>query len=95
LADLNFEWDARKAAKNIRDHRVSFEEATFVWKDERRLEISDVSHSTDAEDRAIVIGVSDRLRLLFVVFTQHHEVIRIISARRANRAETEAYFARR
>jgi uncharacterized DUF497 family protein len=90
---MQFEWGRDKAARNKRKHGVSFEEAMSVWSDTRRIEMFDADHSDDGECRSIAVGFSDRLRLLFVVFTERHENIRLISARRANRAESERYFA--
>ena len=89
----NFEWDADKAASNLRGHGISFEEAATVFNDPRRLETYDLEHSLD-EDRLNIIGFSNRMRLLMVViYEQDHEVVRIISARRATRAEGLRYFA--
>ncbi len=89
---LKFEWHAAKAALNERKHGVTFQEAEAVWKDLNRIDEDDLDHSGVHESRSIVIGYSHRLRMLFVVYTQRYEVIRIISARRANRSETERYF---
>ncbi|MCY2950452.1 MAG: BrnT family toxin [Planctomycetota bacterium] len=90
---LRFEWDPRKAAKNRRKHGVSFEEAATVFNDLRRLREYDLMHAGE-EDREIVIGFSERMRLLMVViYEQEENVIRIISARRATREEGLRYFA--
>lgn len=88
-----FEWNAEKAASNLRKHNVSFEEAATVFNDPRRLQTYDLEHSLD-EDREIVIGFSFRMRLLMVViYEQNDDIIRIISARRATRSEGSRYFA--
>jgi len=93
LNGLRFEWDPRKAAKNRRKHGVSFEEAATVFNDLRRLREYDLMHAGE-EDREIVIGFSERMRLLMVViYEQEENVIRIISARRATREEGLRYFA--
>ena len=88
---LRFEWSLRKAAINFRKHSVSFEEAATVCEG-RHQRVYDIEHSV-AEDREIAIGFSVRLRLLVVViYEQEDETIRIISARRANRAEGLRFF---
>lgn len=96
MADLRFEWDDRKASANLAKHQVSFEEARSVFLDEDALLIPDVAHPQD-EDRFILLGASLQLRTLVVVhcYRQAAEVIRIISARRANRSERDQYEARR
>jgi uncharacterized DUF497 family protein len=90
LGEFQFEWDDAKAASNARKHRVQFQEALSVWQDPNRIEAPDETHS-DEEDRFVTIGLSSRLRLLTVVYTERNEAIRIISARRANQAETRRY----
>jgi len=93
VSERRFEWNPRKAASNFRKHRVSFEEAATVFNDPRRLQTYDLEHSAD-EDREIVVGFSFRMRLLMVViYEQDDNVIRIISARRATRAEGLRYFS--
>ncbi len=87
---LQFEWDAAKAEANLRKHGVSFEEAATVFADPKLLRVFDLEHSAD-EDREIVIGFSEKLRLLMVVSTERYEAIRIISARAANTREAERY----
>lgn len=86
----SFDWDDAKAATNLRKHRVSFEEAQTVFGDERSLTIYDEAHS-ETEDRYIILGMSIRARLLVVVFTENAENIRIISARRATKKESNQY----
>lgn len=88
---MQFEWDPDKAAANRRKHRVSFEEALSVWNDQHRLVEPDVIHSTEEEYRKQTLALSEKLRLLLVIFTERNEAIRIISARRANQAETRRY----
>ena len=89
-AEMDFEWDPAKAAKNLRKHRVSFAEAATVFADALSVTASDPDHSI-AEDRFITIGYSTRQRLLIVAHTEHGERIRIISARELTRAEKSAY----
>ena len=87
---LEFEWDQRKAAKNLRKHKVSFNEAATVFGDPLSTTVPDPDHSL-AEDRYITVGVSNRRRLVMVAYTERLERIRIISARALTRAEREAY----
>jgi hypothetical protein len=95
MSDLTFEWDAAKAAANLRKHRVSFQEAVTVFSDERGLLLDDPEHST-SEDRFILLGLSSRLDTLVVVhcYREAQDSIRIISARQATRPERAAYEAR-
>lgn len=98
---LLFDWDPDKARKNLAKHRVSFEEAATVFGDPRALYGEDVEHSTE-EHRQVVIGTSDRQRVLTVTFTERETmvrsngqtrvvVIRIITAARATRRERQTY----
>jgi uncharacterized DUF497 family protein len=90
-AIVNFDWDSSKAASNRRKHGVSFDEAETVFTDPNAVAFYDVEHS-DQEDREIIIGASNKLRLLLVVYTERHgDTIRIISARKANAAEAREY----
>jgi hypothetical protein len=88
---VQFEWDPVKARKNFRDHRVTFEEAQTVWLDQSRITDPDIVHSTEEEYREQILGLSQKLRLLVVIFTERYETIRLISARRANQAEARRY----
>lgn len=92
MAELRFDWDPKKAAENRRKHRVSFEEAETAFLDEEALVIEDPDHS-EAEDRFILLGIGAGLRVLFVCHCVREagSLIRIISARRANRHEQEQY----
>jgi len=87
---VEFEWDPKKAAKNLREHRVSFNEAATVFGDLLGTTAPDPDHSL-AEDRYITVGMSNRRRLVMVAHTERGERIRIISARELTRAEREAY----
>ncbi len=87
-----FEWDPRKDAANRRKHRVGFDEARTVFYDELALLIVDPDHSAD-EDRFILLGRSAATRVLVVChcYRESDEVIRLISARRANAKERAQY----
>ena len=87
---IEFEWDPEKAKRNFKKHGVSFEEAETVFDDPHARIIYDPDHSVE-ENREIIIGQSDRNRLLFVSFTARGNVIRIISARKADQSEHKAY----
>jgi hypothetical protein len=63
-----FQWDKKKARRNLRDHKVSFEEASTVFGDTLSRTIDDPLHSEE-EDRYVIIGQSARGRLLVVVHT--------------------------
>ena len=87
---MRVEWDDDKAVRNLEKHGVSFGEATEVFYDPNALEDYDVEHSTD-EARFLIIGLSSR-RLLYVVYVERAgDLVRIISARKANSAEQEIY----
>ena len=92
MSDVVFEWDNRKASENQRKHGVSFEEAKSAFFDENARVIPDPEHSND-ESRFILLGLSIRLRLLVVVhcYVKANEVVRIISARKADPSEREQY----
>ncbi|MGE4084331.1 MAG: BrnT family toxin [Vicinamibacterales bacterium] len=80
-----------KAAANRRKHRVTFDEATSVFRDAFALTFDDPDHSLE-ERRFVTIGVSARQRVLFVSHADHRvDRIRIISARRATPSEAHAY----
>ncbi len=85
-----FEWDSRKDRANRKKHGVSFEEARTIFSDENELMIPDPDHS-DNEERFISIGLSSAERLLLVVYTEHENRIRLISARNATRREQRQY----
>ncbi len=68
---MRFEWHTAKAILNERKHGVTFEEASTVFEDRRRLQLYDLKHSVE-EDREIVIGFSHRMRLLMVVYYERN-----------------------
>jgi hypothetical protein len=92
MADLRFEWDPRKSRANKTKHGVSFEEARTAFLDEHARVIPDPQHS-DEEDRFVLLGLSVQLRVLVVChcYREADQVIRIISARRADRTERRQY----
>lgn len=87
---IEFEWDPRKARTNHRKHGVTFEEAATAFGDASSLTIHDPDHSTE-EQRFVLLGLSERGRLLAVAHTDRDDRVRIITARKATKAETRAY----
>ena len=89
-----FEWDATKAATNLRKHGISFEEAATVFANSDALDGPDLKHSK-REERALRLGQSLTGRVLVVAYTIRgagdEEKIRIISTRRASRKERATY----
>lgn len=87
---LLFEWDIEKARSNAKKHGILFEEATTVFADTFSLTIHDPIHSED-EERFVIIRISHKKRTLIVVHTERGDKIRIISARKATKAERTYY----
>ncbi len=86
---MKFEWDEDDNTINKEKHKISFETAAYVFDDPYYIEMFDFEHSVD-EDRYIAIGkVGD---VLFVVFTERKDTIRLISARLATNAERSLYY---
>ena len=92
MKSVTFVWDASKNRANVKKHKVSFDEAETVFKDENAIQYFDPDHSDD-EDRFILLGLSTKLRVLVVChcFRESELMIRIISARRADKSECRAY----
>jgi uncharacterized DUF497 family protein len=92
MKQLHFDWDNPKNLSNKKKHGVSFEEAQSAFHDPNARLISDPDHS-EHEDRFILLGISERLRILVVChcYRQGDALIRIISARRADRKEIASY----
>ena len=87
---LRFEWDPEKAAENLANHGLSFEEAATVFGDPLGRIVDDPRNSTD-EPRYVLLGHSERQQLLAVMFTERAKAIRLISARKATRRERREY----
>jgi uncharacterized DUF497 family protein len=87
---MNFEWDTKKAAGNVKRHGVSFKEAAAVFGDPFAFTFNDPDHSLN-ERRFITIGFSEEGRLLIVAHADRDDAIRIISARETTRAERKLY----
>jgi hypothetical protein len=87
---MRIEWDPDKARRNLRKHRVSFEEAATALGDSMSVTGADPDHSF-GEYRYITFGISGRGRLLVVSHTEERDTIRIISARVASKGERKIY----
>ena len=93
MKELRFEWDANKEKANIKKHGVTFDEARTVFYDENAIRFFDPDHSED-EDRFILLGISFKLRVVVVChcFRISETVVRIISARKADKDEEHEYW---
>ncbi len=96
MKELRIEWDEKKSKDNRRKHGVSFEEARTVFYDESAIQFYDPDHS-DEEDRFILLGLSFKPQVLVVChcFRESETVVRIISARRADKDEEREYWKQR
>jgi uncharacterized DUF497 family protein len=86
---MEIEFDPRKAAANLRKHRVSFEEAASCLLDAHALVMED--ERSESESRWILVGMSARARLLTVIYTLRGDNPRLISARKATTKEAKSY----
>ena len=92
LYDYIVEWDDAKDELNYQKHGIRFETAAYIFNDVDRIEYFDENHSNE-EDRFYTIGrVGD---VMFVVYTERGEILRLISARYATKAEEELYYGSR
>lgn len=94
MSEIEFKWNKRKNRENQRKHKVSFEEVQTVFYDENALRYFDPDHS-DNEDCFLMLGLSFTLRVLVVChcYRENESVIRIISARKANKQEQSVYWS--
>jgi uncharacterized DUF497 family protein len=90
---LRFDWGETKSASNLRKHGVGFEAASLVFDDPLHLSVQD--RNVDGEQRWQTIGMAGGVLLLLVAHTfedeDEEEVVRIISARKANAGERSRY----
>jgi len=91
LQGVDFEWDAEKYAANLQKHGVKFEEAAQVFFDPF-CQFGEAS--VEDETREFVVGFSFGFQLLFTVFIERGERIRIISARETTETERKNYARR-
>lgn len=85
---IEFEWDTAKAKANLQKHTVSFEQAKKAFRDPFGVEWLDQNHE---EERTILLAMADGT-ILVVVFAEHGERVRLISARKATKHEKNLYF---
>ncbi|PZR86160.1 MAG: hypothetical protein DI537_29240 [Stutzerimonas stutzeri] len=83
-----FEWDEEKRQKNIEKHGIDFSTAVLAFSDKKSFEYR--SPIGEPEQRCVLIGEVEG-RVIAVVYTIRHGVIRLISARRARRSEYERW----
>ena len=88
--NLDFEWDEDKAAANLKKHKISFEEAKTVFADSFSITLDDPVHSLD-EPRFVDIGESADGEILVVSYAERKQKIRLISCRKATKAERKVY----
>ena len=95
MAELSVVWDPRKAGHNLEKHGISFEEAESVFYDEHALQLDDPD-DLSGEARFLMLGLSGALRVLAVChcIRASGEEVRLISARKAIRAEQKQYWER-
>ena len=86
---MEFEWDPVKARENVENHKIRFADATTVFDDDLAIHFPDEDHD---ESRFLLLGMDAEGRVLVVIFTfRDEDVIRIISARKANKRERKQY----
>lgn len=93
---LHFEWDAAKEKANLKKHGIAFDEARTSFSDENAVQFFDPDHSEE-EDRFILLGMSFKLRVLVVChcYRESEAVVRLFSARKADKDEEREYWRRR
>ncbi|WP_428356957.1 BrnT family toxin [Methyloprofundus sp.] len=96
MKKLEFEWGNDKDRVKTSKHGVSFDEAQTAFYDEYAIQFFDPEHSEN-EDRFLLLGTSFKLKTLVVChcFREEETVVRIISARKADKDETKAYWSER
>jgi len=94
MNDVNFEWDENKNKNktNFIKHGITFEEARTVFYDENAILFDDPEHSSE-EERFIILGFSltNKLCIVCHCYRDAEETIRLISARKATKKETDTY----
>lgn len=93
LASVDYEWDERKAAANLRKHGVDFAEAALALEDDRAITLPDLASVT--EERFVTLGCDPHGQVLVIAYTFRNERIRVISARKAEPREQRQYFGGR
>ena len=96
MKHLEFEWDKKKDKINTKKHGISFDEARTAFYDEYAIQFFDPEHSQE-EDRFMLLGSSFNLKTLVIChcFREEETIIRIISARKADKDEEQYYWSER
>jgi uncharacterized DUF497 family protein len=90
MGELLFDWDEEKRSVNIKKHDVDFFDAALIFENQI---IEDIDKSTNyGEERYRAIGISRDVVLCVVYTWRGEDIIRIISAWRANKNDTERYY---
>ena len=94
MSNITFAWDPSKARANVAKHGVSFEEAQSAFLDDHARLVDDPDHSA-CEERFILLGYSFQARCLIIshCYREADSVIRLISARQANKLEEQMYWS--
>jgi len=87
---MNYQWDKNKAEENLRKHGVDFADAVIALEDEHALTIEDKDNE---EQRFKTLGMGPHINVLYVVHAyRDNDVIRIISARNADKTQIKQYY---
>jgi uncharacterized DUF497 family protein len=87
---MEFEWNPKKAEINLKKHGISFEKANTVFGDYLSVTFPDPDHSKE-EERFLIIGLSNKHRILVISHTYRNDKVRIISARIVTKREKKFY----
>jgi uncharacterized protein len=85
---LDYEWDPKKAARNLRKHGVDFVDTVTVFDDDRAITLVD---DHPKEERYLTFGMDAQGRVLAISYSLDGSTIRIISARKATSRERAQY----
>ena len=87
---IKFNWDKGNINKSLKKHNISNEEAEEVFVNQPIVLLEDEEHSK-VETRQMILGKTDKKKLLSIIFTTRNKKIRIISARKMSRKERKLY----
>jgi uncharacterized protein len=85
---MDYIWDSKKRLSNLLKHGIEFSDAVLVFEDDFAITIEDPFQN---EQRFITLGCDAHNRILVVVYTHKNDILRIISARKANKTESGIY----
>ena len=93
LRNYRFDWDPQKNDVNVRKHGISFEDAQSTFYDDDALLLFDDEHSSESEERFVLIGADFSARMLMVChcYRNGDSIVRIFSARKATKHEIRMY----